>query len=510
MKWTICYLLFAMLFLGYCQQTAMEEVSGVDGEALAKVYCSSCHLYPEPTLLDRKSWENYILPRMGYMLGIYPDSITRESLIEAGPGGARVKQQDIYPETPRLEEDTWSAIRAFYLDGAPDSLTLSSLALDTLSAWPFRIQIPELRLSPPSTTLVRFDRAGGVFLGDAHTQAFYQLDEALALRRAANVREGAVWLEDLPEAYRLCVMGSFSPVDAPMGMIMELPKAAAPPRVLIDGLQRPVHHTTADLNQDGLDDLVVCEFAKWTGRLAWWAQQPDGQYVAHTLRARPGATKAYVVDLNDDNLPDIIALFGQGDEGIFAYYNEGDGQFREEILLRFPAVYGSSYFQLFDYDGDAHPDILYTAGDNADFPPIIKPYHGIYIFRNNGQQKFEQVFFQPLPGAYSAQAADFDLDGDLDIAAISFFPDFSDQRQRGIVFLDNRGKANYHLTRSEQLPPGRWIVMDVADADGDLDPDILVGSLAFEAVGYPKLVQEWVNAGVPFVLLENAIDSGQK
>src|SRR5438309_1219233 len=42
-----------------------------EGERLAAVYCGSCHLLPDPSLLNSKSWEKGVLPQMGPRLGIF-------------------------------------------------------------------------------------------------------------------------------------------------------------------------------------------------------------------------------------------------------------------------------------------------------------------------------------------------------------------------------------------------------------------------------------------------------
>ena len=88
----------------------------------------------------------------------------------------------------------------------------------------------------------------------------------------------------------------------------------------------------------------------------------------------PGAIRSEILDINRDGRSDILTLFGQGDEGIWAFLNQSDGSFRDTCLLRFPPSYGSSYFSLLDFNGDAYPDILYTNGDNADFPPVLKSW----------------------------------------------------------------------------------------------------------------------------------------
>src|SRR5947208_11683008 len=40
------------------------------GEQLARQYCQNCHLFPEPDLLDKATWEKGALPLMSKWLGI--------------------------------------------------------------------------------------------------------------------------------------------------------------------------------------------------------------------------------------------------------------------------------------------------------------------------------------------------------------------------------------------------------------------------------------------------------
>ncbi|WP_421948764.1 FG-GAP repeat domain-containing protein [Phaeodactylibacter xiamenensis] len=507
MRGYLLSLLFSVGFLAVfhaCKPTAGPSQSTPIGEEWARIHCAACHQYPEPELLPKSTWAAHVLPRMGYFLGHYPDADTRQQLIESGPGGQAVKARRIFPEQPLIDSATWLAIQGFYLENAPTVWDLPAiLALDTTSL--FQARFPDYFLSPPSTTLIDAF-PGGLYLGDANKERLMVFDQNLQLRQQAKVREGAVSLQDNPADLLLTVMGSFSPTDAPEGFLLQLPKGGGqPPQILIDSLQRPVHSAYADLNGDGRMDVVIAEFAKWTGRLAWWEQHPDGTFTPHTLRAQPGAIKTAIQDFNGDGQPDILALFGQGDEGFWLYENQGNATFREKSILRLPASYGSSTFRLLDYNKDGHTDILYTAGDNADYPPVLKPYHGIYLFENNGELGFEQAFFQPLPGAYDAIPGDFDQDGDLDLAAISFFPDFKRQPEAGFVFFENLGGWTMQASTFPQSKLGRWIVMDSADIDSDGDDDLVLGSLAFEVVPDRGEIEGWVQKGIPFVVLENQL-----
>lgn len=485
-------------------ETTTDPMASLSGEQLAGMFCVSCHLYPEPALLDKTSWRESILPRMGEFMGIYATDSTRAGLIEDGPGGAEVEAANVYPTTPMLSAAAFGKIKDFYLQNAPDTpLPPPSREIAT-GLKQFKVETSPMRLSPPSTTMIKVTDEGDIYIGDAHTQTLYEFNNKLELQRAAKVRESAVSLRRTDEALLVTVMGSFSPTDAPSGMLLALPRTAAEqPRIVLKGLKRPVHSSFADFNGDGSEEIVTSEFGKWTGGLSVWRQE-EGAWKSKKLRNRPGAIRAYTPDLNNDGLQDIIALFGQGDEGIWIYLNKGNGRFSEKAALRFPPSYGSSYFNLHDLDNDGDLDIVYTAGDNADFKPITKHYHGIRIFLNDGELNFTEQLYYQLNGAYNAIPYDFDGDGDTDIAAISFFPDWDHTPEEGFVYLENQGDFNFSASTFEGVAElGRWIVMDKGDIDNDGDMDLVLGSLAFEVVAEGNWVQNWVEGGVPFVVLRN-------
>ena len=487
-------------------EQSLPHQAGKEAENLAKIHCGKCHNYPEPSLLDKSTWKKHVLPRMGYMYGLYPHDSVRTELIGKGEEGEMVKRANTFPQKQLLPDSIWRQIEDHYLSLAPDSLENVSAGKISIGLKLFEVVETPYRLSPPSTTCVTFGEHD-LYIGDAHSQKLYQFNKRLQLQNAANTKESAVWINEKEKSLFITVMGSFSPTDAPSGFLMELPKSRqGKVRKVIDGLRRPVHTSLGDLNDDGLEDVVICEFAKWTGRLTWWEQTPAGEYEVHTLSPRLGAIKAYIKDLDNNGLPDVIALFGQGDEGIFAYYNQGKGEFKEEALLRFPPSYGSSYFNLFDFNRDGIDDIIYTAGDNADYPPLIKPYHGIRIYENNGANQFKEIFFHHQNGAYNAIPFDYDQDGDIDIASISFFPDFEKTPAESFLYLENKGNGNFDVSTFKDPSRGRWIVMDHGDWDDDGDEDLVLGALAFEVVPDNKgYIKKWVESGLSFVILENKL-----
>lgn len=438
---------------------------------------------------------------MGALMGVLPLDSAGGQFIEADM--LTMENPMVHRKTSAMSQEEWAAIRQFYLSKAPEQLPSPTLLPIEKSLPQFQVRFPDYFLSPPGTLLAQF-AAGELLVSDVHKSQLFSFGNNLELQRTAKLPSGVVSLTGIAEGEVATCIGSFSPTDAATGSVVFLPKKpGTQPLVLLDSLRRPVHTSLADLDADGRFDLIISEFGKWAGSLGWWKNDGRGGFERRLLRNMPGAIRTEVADLNADGLPDIVSLFGQGDEGIFAHINKGAGQFEERQLLRFPPGYGSSFFKTFDYNADGHPDILHTCGDLADFPPVRKPYHGIRIFQNDGRGNFTEVFFQHLQGAYAAVPADFDLDGDLDLAAISFFPDFETTPEAGFVFFENQGGMKMKALTFPQSAKGRWLVMDAADFDADGDLDLVLGSMAFEAVPDRGEVAGWVQDGIPFVVLEN-------
>ena len=223
---------------------------------------------------------------------------------------------------------------------------------------------------------------------------------------------------------------------------------------------------------------------------------------AATLLARSGARQTILHDADKDGKLDVIALMAQSQEQIVLLKNLGDGKFSLQTLLSFSPLHGLSHMELKDMDGDGDHDLLVSNGDNWDFSPIRKPYHGVRIFLNDGQFKFKQAAFFPLPGASKAMAVDFDGDGDLDIAAISFYDD-PDDPIHGFLLLENKGGLQFDRHLLTAARTGKWLTMECADIDADGRTDIILGSYFHNPLEVTKMSMKGITDFPQLLILKN-------
>ena len=513
------FLLFSCTGGKESQTTPKLEISpsNLSGKVLAESHCSSCHSFVEPNALPRSSWKNDVLPSMGHRMGIYKGAHQPDSLFNPKLGGDIVRAANIYPEQPLLAQEDWNKIVAFYLENAPDTILApkrTKKIKKELSHFTYKEAAYSNR--PAMTSMVKIlpDQRGIVFSDGKLRQGIVTfLTPELKNNYDLIFSRTPIDFHERNDTLYLSIIGDgVFPNELPAGSLQKVSKTDPKgiynnAKEIISGMQRPVQLAFGDLNNDGLEDIVACEFGDLTGKLVWFENKGRDRYSKRVLRAKPGAVSTIIKDVNADGLPDILALMAQGDEGVFLYTNKGDGDFSERKLLSFSPLNGSLYIELADFNGDGFEDLIYVSGDNADRTPFLKSYHGIYIFQNDGNFNFSQSWFYQLNGAYKAIPRDFDLDGDLDIAAISFFPDYENYPEESFVYLENKGNLAFDEYTFPQSTHGRWFVMDAGDLEGDGDVDLALGSFVyFEPMGDKTgLGKRWLKEGPSVVVLENTV-----
>ena len=481
-----------IIFLNACHN---EEDNNAD-MALAEKHCGSCHLFPKPDMLDKSNWEK-VLPKMALFMGV-KSALIKQTSIDA------IERTNI-PDKPMVSDEDWAKIKNYYIAKAPYRLSfpLSSITSFQKDLFVGKSLMP-FSNRMPNVTSVKIDTAKQVaYAADEINQEIWVLGKD---GTPVNRFIGHMAISDIQiqgDKLLLTYMGnSIDPSVRPHGYVKKTnlvnnEKTEVP----VGNLYRPTQTLSVNLDNTPDEELVVNEFGVYNGILAVWKKDGD-TYAKYVIESSPGAIKTIPVDYDKDGLIDLITLYGQGDERIVWYKNRDNLQFTPTTLLRFPPVYGSSSFELVDFNKDGLLDILYTAGDNSDYSQELKPYHGVYMFVNQGKTTFKEAFFYQMNGAYKAVARDFDLDGDLDIAAIAFFVDYFEKTPKDFVFFENAGKG-FNAKTLNIKNFGRWMVMDTGDIDNDGDEDIILGNHPVGATP-GTLLKEWIKSKATLLLVNQS------
>ena len=473
---------------------------------LYETHCASCHIAPEIDDLPKSIWENAILPDMAARMGIREDGHDPLSGLSYEEMDAVIKT-GIYPLTPTMNPEDWQLLKAFILEQAPDSLPRIRITNSDKEIKQFEPQL--ISFDSPSRRSYAYlefkPDLRKVILGDMRGELMYY-DPVEGLSPIGRFESLVVSHEIKDETAYVTTIGNIHPSALSKGLAYEI--GTSDTLVLQQPLHRPVHTLAEDLNGDGTVELVISEFGDLTGELSLFTKNSSGNYDKKTLLNQPGTIRVVAEDMDQDGLRDLVTLTSQGDETITILYQKKDLAFEAQKAIRFNPVYGSSWFELMDYEGDGDLDLVTVHGDNADKSYVQKPYHGMRLHLNDGKNNFSEVFFYPMNGATRVLASDFDQDGDMDFGLLSTFPDYENAADRTFVFLENTDskKFGFETYTVEDSVKAKWFLMDKGDLDGDGDMDIILSSFALPFIPAPDEMQlRWKEEAIDLMILENTL-----
>lgn len=484
-----------------------KENNEAKAEVLYQAHCARCHVGPDIGALPKSMWAERVLPDMASRMGIKEGGYDpfkgmrfeeKEIVMKAG----------VYPYTPLLKPEDWAILKEYILSNAPDSLAGQTSLVDYEVQDQFKSEKIALDNAPGSYyTFLDFDEnTRTIRVGDFSGNLIEHSLSSGSTEVLHKVSSAVVDYTQLDTISYITDVGILDPSELSSGKIFRAydDKLEAIPEIF----HRPVNNLVADFDGDGIDELVICEFGHRTGQLTLMRGLPDGQYERKILLTLPGTIRAVAEDMDKDGDLDIVAITSQGDESITILYQEEDLRFRVDRAIRFSPIYGSSWFELLDYDHDGDIDIVTVNGDNADKTYIAKPYHGLRIHLNDGQNKFTEAFFHPLNGATRFVSEDFDQDGDFDFAVISTFPDYENAPELALVYLENQDESNFSFKPSkfEESNLSRWFLLDKGDMDADGDIDIILSAFTYTFTPVPEeFSKQWQENNVDILLLQNQL-----
>jgi len=472
MRYVYFSLVFVLIFIS-CQSGVESE-----GEALAKKNCSSCHKFPDPSLLDKKTWKEGVLPEMSLRLGLGDRFLLLTRISEEQYNSAI--QMNIYPSIAKLSQEEFNLIEEYYLKNAPDK-PLNQKKRSAISTDPLHFKISSFSSKTDglgSVTSIRIHPQKKETWVGTRNNKLWIFDSEMKLK-STKINNSPIALTQFKgDKTYLLAIGKMHPNDEKLGKLLLVSKQGEF-KSIVDSLKRPVDIQISDFNGDQVDDYVICEFGYEQGQLVLIDGKSGKKSI---LKMQAGARNVVIKDYTKDGKPDLLVLFGQSREGVSLFINKGQGDFAEKPILQFDSVFGSSFMEVADMNKDGHDDIIISNGDNADYSRSKKAYHGVHLFLNDGRNNFKETYFYPAYGASKTVARDFDQDGDLDLAMIAFFAENDKGKVESFLYFQNQGNLQFKVSNLNIPEGGKYIVMDAADIDKDGDIDIILGNYLYDVV----------------------------
>ncbi|MDA9773463.1 VCBS repeat-containing protein, partial [Saprospiraceae bacterium] len=173
------------------------------------------------------------------------------------------------------------------------------------------------------------------------------------------------------------------------------------PQIIIESASRGLHVKSADLDNDGDQDLVVSSV--FPSKIEYLLNDGLGNFSAPILLTEniPNPSLLELADLNDDGFLDFFTSDSGLDDVLVMYNNNGVGF----TAQNYPVVQGSRVYKAADLDQDGDLDLI---GASSRFIQWIEN-------TGNGFAEREILITYPANNFVSAlQVYDMDDDGDLD------------------------------------------------------------------------------------------------
>ena len=235
-----------------------------------------------------------------------------------------------------------------------------------------------------------------------------------------------------------------------------------------------------DLDGAHTPDLVVLNF----GNDEVWvhlATAVPGVYTESQIGVPNGPFAAVVADVDSDTYNDIVVTVENGDQVIFYSNTGGTGTFPSPPVVieeGSATIDGPNGLCVGDFDGDSYLDLAVTGRRDYELHIFLNP-----TGTGPAGPAAQTIFTFNDAGLQTVACADFDADGDTDLALGSYNYDF-------VQILSNTGGTFSSVGYIDVDADGMY-VLTTGDVDGQNGPDIVGGSQIDGTVAL------YANAGVP-------------
>lgn len=444
-------------------------------QELAKRHCSTCHEYVPPDMLDRITW-----PRV-----------------------LSVMKQEMNQKGMAINETEWLNIQQFYLNNAPKAFhSTTKKHMPKLQQLFEELPIKDSsNVASDYTLLKRLDSNSTILLGRPNGQIL-SLDNN-RLNSAFSITNIPVDVSYFDDAHLVLGIGTLAPSPVKKGQLIKV-DSNKNSQIIIDSLHRPIHFQANNIK--GEIGYTIASFGdSQLGDLSFYKDQSFKRIQIDSLA---GATQSELMDLDQDGTVELVVLFAQANERINIYECLENNRFQLKSQIPFSPVFGSNSFQLNDFNNDGFLDIVVTNGDNDDYSQIFKPYHGVRIYLNDRSNNFKPAYYYHINGASKVKTADMDKDGDIDFVVLAMYPDLFSRPWETLLYFENKGELHFSVHYFELQPTAKWMLLEMADIDGDGDMDIITAANSkLGGLIPPKLSQSWLENEIGVKVYYNKIHS---
>jgi len=279
------------------------------------------------------------------------------------------------------------------------------------------------------------------------------------------------------------VKSGFGPYPANLKAYLSTGAGAFAAPVLTSDGRNPLYLATADLNGDGLPDIVSASFANDALAVFFNNVQSPGTFNAPLVLSSPGASQVAIGDMNGDGLPDLISA----DYNVSMFLQTSPATFATAIPLYSG---GANFVAVGDLNGDGIPDVALT--DSV----------GVKLLMHTGAvgtttyaapvSVFTQTPNSSFAGANLIAIADVNGDGLNDLVITDPGPAGAGAPTVSVLLQDAANHGQFLAAVSYAIAAGSQAEdIIVTDVNGDALPDIVIGGTGAVSV----LLQNPASAG---------------
>jgi hypothetical protein len=242
--------------------------------------------------------------------------------------------------------------------------------------------------------------------------------------------------------------------------------AFAQPKSVADGVE-PLYLASADLNGDGLPDVVSASFDDGSLAVFFNDKNSPGTLNTPLVLSSPGASQVAIGDMNHDGLPDLVSA----DYGVSLFVQTSPGTFAAPISLYSG---GANWVAVGDLNGDGAADVALT--DDVGVKVLLHTGAASATTYAAPVNVFTQTTNANVVGANVIAIADVNGDGANDLVITDPGPTGGMAPTVNILLQNPASPGTFLAPVSypiATLDLSQSIV--VKDVDGDGRPDIVIG-----------------------------------